>query len=128
MSAGLHSRGLGDSLQTVMRLRFGRAAIAAILFLGAQVAPGLHAALEAGHDFHSCCTDNEAATHFDACAADHDAPPCQVCAAARAPVAAAIDSGSLAFERAELPLLGVVDGSPVDPFHVDTPDSRGPPA
>lgn len=111
-----------------MKVRFGRAAIVAILFLGTQVAPGLHAAFEAGHDFHSCCTDNETATHFDACAADHHEAPCQVCAAARAPVAAAVDFSALAFERVEVPLPTVVGGNPVDPFHVDTPDSRGPPA
>jgi len=111
-----------------MRFRFGRAAVAALLFLGAQVAPGLHAALEAGHDVHACCTDGEPAAHFDACAADHDAPPCPVCAAVRAPASATTEVGSLRFERAPVPTVSVPDTIGVDPLHVEIPDSRGPPA
>jgi hypothetical protein len=111
-----------------MNLTFGRAAIAAILFLGSQVAPGLHAAFEAGHDLHACCTDGEAAVHFDACAADHHAPECSVCAIVRAPSAAVVESSAPSATVAVLPVESIPCSSVVDPFHVDTPDSRGPPA
>lgn len=111
-----------------MKLRFGRAAIAAILFLGTQVGPGLHAAFDAGHDLHACCTDEEATTHFDACAADHHAPECSVCAIVRAPSAAVVESAVFTADAADTPLEPVPCSSPADPFHVDTPGSRGPPA
>ncbi len=111
-----------------MSLRFGRSAIAALLFLGAQVAPGIHAALEGAHEIHLCCTDRQAATHFDACGADHDAPPCPVCAAVRAPASVAPELAVLEVEQAQVPVPAAPIVVHVDPFHVDTPDSRGPPA
>ena len=111
-----------------MTIRVGRVAFAAILFLGAQVAPGLHAALEGGHDVHVCCTDGEAATHFDACGADHDAPPCPVCAAVRAPASVAPQLAVPGVEQAPVPAPAAPNDIPVDPFHVVVPDSRGPPA
>src|SRR5687768_14573632 len=111
-----------------MKLRFGRAAIASIFFLGTQVGPGLHAALDAGHDLHACCTDGEASTHFGARAPAPPARECSVCAIVRAPSAAVVDSAVFSAVAAEPPLEPVPCSSPADPFHVETPDSRGPPA
>ena len=110
-----------------MKIRFGRAAILAILFLGSQAAPGLHAAFEAGHDIHACCTDNESATHFDVCDADHDAPPCQVCANVRAPSTTFLESNVIVLADASVRPEPVPVNPPADPYHVETPDSRGPP-
>src|SRR5262245_17525088 len=98
-----------------------RAAIAALLFIGAQAAPGLHAAFEKGHDVHVCCTDGRTDAHVDACSADHDAPPCPVCATVRAPASATFESSSLAFERAPVPAFTVPESIPVDPHHVEVP-------
>jgi hypothetical protein len=111
-----------------MSIRFGRSALAALLFLGAQVAPGIHAALEGPHEVHVCCTDREAATHFDACGADHDAPPCPVCAAVRAHASVAPELAVLEVEQAQVSASSPSIDIPADPFHVDVPDSRGPPA
>ncbi len=111
-----------------MKLRYGRAWIVAILFLAAQAVPGLHAALEGGHDIHRCCEDGEAAAHFDACRADHDHPPCPVCAAVRAPATLAVDAGPASGECRSLSVDSPPLEIPVDPFHVELPGSRGPPA
>jgi hypothetical protein len=111
-----------------MSLRLGRAAFAALLFLGAQIAPGIHSALEGAHEVHVCCTDSERSTHFDACGADHHAPPCPVCAAVRAPASTATEVVALTIERAPVPSTSIPDEIHVDPFHVDVPASRGPPA
>ena len=111
-----------------MKLKFGRAAILAILFLGSQAAPGLHAALEAGHDLHACCTDGETATHLDACGADHDAPPCQVCATVRAPSTTFLESTLTVLAAASVRPEPIPVHSSADPYRVVTPDSRGPPA
>ena len=111
-----------------MRIPLGRAALAAFLFLGAQVAPGLHAALEAGHDVHVCCKDGETRTHFDACDEDHSGPHCPVCEAARAPASAAPALGPVAAARVSIPAPADPLAVFVDPFHVEIPDSRGPPA
>lgn len=106
-----------------MKLR----AVVALFFLAAQVAPGLHAALEAGHDVHACCTDG-ATSHLDTCGPDHGHPQCEVCATSRAPAAATLEAGALVLDREAIPASPAPGQSPVDPFHVDTPDARGPPA
>ena len=111
-----------------MKLKFGRAAILAILFFGSQAAPGLHAAFEAGHDIHSCCTDGKTAAHFDACGADHAAPHCQVCANVRAPSTTFLESTLTILASASVRPDAVPIRSHVDPYRVVTPDSRGPPA
>ena len=110
-----------------MKLRLGRAA-AALLFLAAQSVPGLHAALEAEHEVHSCCSDQETRTHFDACGDSHDEAPCSLCVASRSAAAVVTDSADfrIAPETDVRPVLS--NAAPVDPFHVETPDSRGPPA
>ena len=124
----LNSGARSGSLDGAMKLRFGRAALVALLFLGTQVAPGLHAAFDAGHDIHVCCTDGDEAIHLDACEVDHHAPPCPVCASGRAPVSASVEFGALALGPAPVPVLSTPVVVPVDPFHVETPDLRGPPA
>jgi hypothetical protein len=111
-----------------MKLTSGRAAIVALLFIGAQAAPGLHAALEPAHEIHVCCTDGKTETHIDACGVDHHPPPCPVCAASRAPASAAPEAGSITVERAPVPTVATPDEIHVDPLNVEFPDSRGPPA
>jgi len=111
-----------------MKSSAARAAIAALLFLGAQAAPGLHAAFEAGHDVHACCTDGRSDAHYDACGADHDAPPCPVCATVRAPSTTILESNVMVLSDATVRPEPVPVDSPADPYRVETPDSRGPPA
>ncbi|HKS17496.1 MAG TPA: hypothetical protein VJU16_09310 [Planctomycetota bacterium] len=110
-----------------MRLTSGRAAIVALLFLGAQAAPGLHAALEPAHEIHSCCPDGMAQVHFDACEEDHDAPHCPVCATARTPASMAPQPATLRVDRTPVSESSAPESIPFDPLHVDLPDSRGPP-
>ena len=100
---------------------------AALLFVFAQVAPQLHEALEAGHDVHACCRD-AGTSHLDTCGPDHNAPPCKVCAASRSQVADSVTPETPVTERVEIPAPPPVDFIAVDPFSVDTPDTRGPPA
>jgi hypothetical protein len=104
------------------------AAIAAFLFLGAQFSAGLHAALEAGHDVHECCTDDVAAAHFDACAADHNAPACEVCAAAHSSVGSLPSVSEPAADLVAVAASPISESSVADPFGVEFPDSRAPPA
>jgi hypothetical protein len=104
------------------------AAVAALLFFGAQFAAGLHVLLEAHHDVHDCCTDDLPTTHVDACDPDHHAAPCELCASGRAPVAGFVASLDALEERTSKDSAPPPELVPVDPFHVDLPDSRGPPA
>jgi hypothetical protein len=105
-----------------------RAALLLLLFLAAQFAPGLHSAFEAGHDAHSCCTHEERSPHFEVCDVDHEDAHCPVCDAARAPASVEGESETYAFARVAIPAIAVVDVAVADPFHVETPDTRGPPA
>jgi hypothetical protein len=102
-------------------------AIASLVLLFAQVAPAVHEALEAGHDVHACCTDN-GTSHIDTCGPDHDHAPCIVCTAGRAPLADGHLPDAPIAGLAEVPGAPPVEFVAVDPFHVDTPDTRGPPA
>ena len=111
-----------------MRLQARAAAAAALLFVGAQLAAGLHFALETGHDVHDCCTDDLSTTHVDACEADHHAAPCDLCAAGRAPVAGVAAFLDAVVERTSSEELPDPEITPADPFHVHLPDNRGPPA
>lgn len=106
--------------------RSGPAAIAALLFIFAQLAPQLHEALEGGHDAHACCTD-AGTSHFDTCGPDHDHAPCRICATGRSQVADLVTLDAPAADRVEIPAPPPADSALADPFHVDTPDTRGPP-
>lgn len=105
-----------------------RAAFLLLVFLAAQSTPGLHAALEAGHDAHSCCTHEERAVHLEACGVDHEDAHCAVCDAARGPASVAAESETFAITRLAIPATPVVDVAVADPFTVEIPDTRGPPA
>jgi len=111
-----------------MKLRFGRAAIAALLFLGAQFGSGLHVALEAGHDLHSCCADGGTSAHFDRCTVDHNAPPCVICVAAHAPATVIPVASIQHADEASLPGPAPFAEILVDPVLHSVPDTRGPPA
>ena len=103
------------------------AAIAALLFVFAQLAPQLHEALEGGHDVHACCTE-AGTSHLDTCGPDHNDAPCRVCAASRSTVADPVTPETPVTDRVEIPAPPPDDFISVDPFSVDTPDTRGPPA
>ena len=111
-----------------MKIRFGRAAAVSLLFFGAQFAAGLHVALEAGHDLHSCCTDGSTATHFDHCTVDHNAPPCPICAAVHTPATAVPVATIRHLEETSLtepaPFAEILVDSILSSVH----DTRGPPA
>ena len=104
------------------------AAVAAFLFLGAQFSAGIHAALEAGHDLHECCTDDVATAHVDSCAADHHAPPCDICVAASSPVGSLPSASAPAVERVAVEASPDPESSVADSFGVEVPDCRAPPA
>jgi hypothetical protein len=106
-----------------MKLR----AVVALLFLAAQFAHGLHAAIEAGHDVHACRAEGTT-PRLDTCDPDHDASQCPVCATSRAHAAVTLEAGGKMVEREAIPAPPVPDLPSADPFHVDTPDTRGPPA
>ncbi|HEY3225922.1 MAG TPA: hypothetical protein VGK61_02865 [Planctomycetota bacterium] len=111
-----------------MKFRFGRAAVLALLFLGAQFASGLHVALEAGHDLHSCCADGGTAAHFDRCTFDHHAPPCAVCVAAHAPATVIPVASIQHLGETSMPESAPFAEILVDPTLLSVPDTRGPPA
>jgi hypothetical protein len=111
-----------------MTLRLGRSAWLVLLFLSAQFVPGLHSALEAGHDAHSCCSHEERAAHFETCDFNHEDAHCPVCDAARGPASVSADIQTFSIARLSLPAAPAADVEVADPFHVDTPHTRGPPA
>jgi hypothetical protein len=111
-----------------MKIRFGRAAVAALFFLGAQLGPGLHVALDAGHDLHSCCADGGTTAHFDSCTYDHHAPPCAVCAAAHTPATAVPAATIQHVGESSLPEPAPFAEILVDPVLSSVHDTRGPPA
>jgi hypothetical protein len=111
-----------------MILRTGRSAAVVLLFLAAQIVPGLHSALEAGHDSHSCCSHEERAAHFETCDVNHEDAHCAVCDAARGPASVSAEVETFSIARVTLPAAAVPDVAAADPFHVDTPHTRGPPA
>lgn len=106
-----------------------RSALVALLFVLAQAAPGLHAALEANHEpVHACCPDGSKPPHIETCEEHHEHAECPVCSVGRAPVTAFVDPAPVDLDVAERPTSLEPQVSPVDPFHVEIPDSRGPPA
>lgn len=105
-----------------------RALVIALLFLGAQFAPGAHTLFEEGHGPHSCCTDGQTAPHIDKCAVDHDAPPCPVCATAHGASAVAVPISSAARAASPERLQSIPRDILVSPVLSISPDTRGPPA
>ena len=106
-----------------------RSALVALLFVLAQAAPGLHAALEADHEpVHACCPDGSKPPHIETCEEHHEHAECPVCSVARAPITAVVDPAPVTLEVAELAENPAPQTDPVDPFHVEIPGSRGPPA
>lgn len=112
-----------------MNIGSGRAAVVVLLLLAAQAAPVLHAAFESSHaDLHDCCTDGLETPHFETCEREHGHPDCPVCTIARAPLTAFLEGQAVAVEAATLPAPREPETFPADPFHVEIPGSRGPPA
>jgi|SRR5688572_28968296 hypothetical protein len=107
-----------------------RPVLVALLFVLAQAGPGLHAALEENHEpvVHACCPDGSKPAHFETCGEDHEHAECPVCTVGRGSLSTAVDPAPVGVEVAELPSSPEPDSRPADPFHVEIPDSRGPPA